>query len=99
MTKKKINNVRTKIDEIDTKLLYLLNQRAEIVLDLAKEKIKKGLKLYDPEREKEIFVRMTEKNPGPLAPEAIVRLFERIIDESRSLERVKVYNKSESDSE
>ena len=99
MTKKKIDNVRTKIDEIDTKLLYLLNQRAEIVLDLAKEKIKKGLKLYDPEREKEIFVRMTEKNPGPLAPEAIVRLFERIIDESRSLERVKVYNKSESDSE
>ena len=98
MTEKKINNVRSKINEIDTKLLYLLNQRAEIVLDVAKEKIKKGLKLYDPEREKEIFVRMTEKNPGPLAPEAIVRLFERIIDESRSLERIKVYNKSESDS-
>ena len=99
MDKKKITNIRDKIDEIDTKLLYLLNQRAEIVLSLAKEKVKKGLKLYDPEREREIFVRMTEKNPGPLAPEAIVRLFERIIDESRSLERVKVYNKSGSDSE
>lgn len=98
MAEKKINNVRSQINEIDTKLLYLLNQRAEIVLDVAKEKIKKGLKLYDPEREKEIFVRMTEKNPGPLAPEAIVRLFERIIDESRSLERIKVYNKLESDS-
>jgi chorismate mutase len=99
MNKKKIKDIRVKIDEIDTKLLYLLNQRAEIVLDLAKEKVRDDLKLYDPEREREIFVRMTEKNPGPLAPEAIVRLFERIIDESRSLERVKVYNKSESDSE
>jgi len=99
MNEKKIKDIRIKIDEIDTKLMYLLNQRAEIVLDLAKEKVNDGLKLYDPEREREIFVRMTEKNPGPLAPEAIVRLFERIIDESRSLERVKVYNKSESDSD
>jgi len=99
MSEKKINNIRIMIDEIDIRLLYLLNQRAEIVLDLAEEKIKKGLKLYDPEREREIFVRVTEKNPGPLASEAIVRLFERIIDESRSLERSKVYNKSESDSE
>ncbi len=99
MNAKKIKDIRTQIDEIDTKLLYLLNQRAEIVLGLAKEKVNKGLKLYDPEREKEIFVRMTDKNPGPLAPEAIVRLFERIIDESRSLERTKVYNKSGSDPE
>lgn len=99
MSDKKINSIRIKIDEIDTRLLYLLNQRAEIVLALAEEKVKNGLKLFDPEREREIFVRVTEKNPGPLAPEAIVRLFERIIDESRSLERTKVYNKLESDSE
>ena len=47
MSEKKINNIRIKIDEIDIRLLYLLNQRAEIVLDLAEEKIKKAVKDTD----------------------------------------------------
>jgi len=47
-----------------------------------------GLPVYDPGREKKIFQRMKTENPGPLDDQAIVRLFERVIDESRRLERI-----------
>ena len=95
MSKKKITEIRKKIDKVDQELLYLLNQRAEQVIELGKIKHKLDLKIFDPKREKSIFMNMTEKNPGPLPVDAIVRIFERIIDESRRLERVEVYEKDE----
>ena len=93
MNKKQINKIRDEINKIDQELLFLFNRRATIVVELAKIKRKLGKKLFDPEREKDIYVSMTEKNPGPLKSDAIVRLFERIIDESRRLERTEVYNR------
>ncbi len=95
MSKKNITKLRKEIDKIDLQLLYLFNQRAELVLDMAKAKIKIGKKLFDPKRERDIYVQITDKNPGPLTPDAIVRLFERLIDESRRLERTEVYDKEE----
>ena len=62
---------------------------------MAKSKVKVGKKLFDPKRERDIFVSITGKNPGPLSPDAIVRLYERIIDESRRLERTEVYDKED----
>jgi chorismate mutase len=88
-----VNSLRGLIDEIDDQLLHQFNQRAELVLKLARKKRSIGKKLFDPERERDIFVRITEENPGPLPPESVVRLFERIIDESRRLERTEVYEK------
>lgn len=95
MNKKKLDKLRTKIDEVDLKLLYLFNQRAELVLELARIKRNLDMKLFDPQRERDIFVRVTGKNPGPLSPDSIVRLYERLIDESRRLERTEVYNKKD----
>ncbi|MYI84971.1 MAG: chorismate mutase, partial [Rhodothermaceae bacterium] len=48
-----------------------------------------GLPVYDPAREKEVLENVIQANPGPLPPDAIQRLFERVIDETRSLERQK----------
>ncbi|RKX20441.1 MAG: chorismate mutase [Candidatus Zixiibacteriota bacterium] len=93
MSKKEIDKIRKGIDKIDLQLLYLFNRRAELVLEMAKTKVKIGEKLFDPKRERDVFVSITEKNPGPLSPDAIVRLYERIIDESRRLERTEVYDK------
>lgn len=93
MSQKKLKKLRDEINSFDDQLLYLLNQRAEAVIEVGHIKNKMGLKVFDPKREKDIFVRMTEKNPGPLHTDAIVRLFERIIDESRRLERVEAYSK------
>jgi chorismate mutase len=85
---------RERIDEIDETLVRLLNERAVCAEEIGKIKILLGLEVYSPEREKEVMRNVTKSNPGPLQDEAIVRLFERIIDESRSIERVAVERKN-----
>lgn len=87
MSKKRIEQIREEIDQVDTKLLFLFNQRADLVLELGGHKKSEGKDVYDPFREKDIFVRITERNPGPLSPDAIVRIFETIIEESRRLQK------------
>ncbi len=83
-----IDELRREIDSIDSELLRIFNRRAGLALKIGEIKKGLGLPVYDPAREKKIFVRMKEENPGPLDDNAIVRLFERVIDESRRLERI-----------
>ena len=84
-----IDDIRIEIDRLDRELLQIFNQRASLALKIGEIKKESGLPIYDPSREKRIFDRMRKDNPGPLDNEAIVRLFERVIDESRSLERLR----------
>ncbi len=78
---------RKRIDEIDQQLLRLLNERSQCAVEVGK--IKKGLHLaaWQPEREAEILRNVVKANSGPLDDAAVRRLFERIIDEARALER------------
>jgi len=78
---------RRRIDEIDRKLVELLNERSRCALEIGKLKQAANLPLYQPEREKEVLENAEHSNPGPLTDSAIRRLFERIIDEARSAER------------
>ena len=82
-----IDHWRIKIDDIDKKLVDLLNERAKYVDEIGKIKEKLSLSAYSPEREKEVLEHVMKYNTGPLDDAAIRRLFERIIDESRKLER------------
>ena len=84
-----IDTYRQEIDRLDSLLLQIFNQRAELALRIGEIKKQKGLAVYDPSREKSIFRRMQADNPGPLDDQAIIRLFERVIDESRRLERIR----------
>ncbi|MBW2452320.1 MAG: chorismate mutase [Deltaproteobacteria bacterium] len=84
-----IDDYRKAINKLDNELLRIFNERAELALKIGKIKKVLGIPVYDPEREKKIFETMTTNNPGPLENEAIVRLFERVIDESRRLERIR----------
>jgi chorismate mutase len=79
---------RKRIDEIDAQLAALLCERSSCVIEIGKIKRKHDLPVYDPEREKEILSRVTRDNRGPLDNEALMRLFERILDESRRVERL-----------
>jgi chorismate mutase len=83
-----INEVRKRIDLLDDVLLRIFNERARLALEIGHLKKELNLPVYDPSREKRIFNRMKEDNPGPLDDEAIVRMFERVVDESRRLERI-----------
>ena len=78
---------RKKIDAVDAQLVKLLNDRAHYAEEIGKIKLTLGLGAYTPEREEEIMRNVTGVNGGPLSAQAVRRLFERIIDESRAVER------------
>ena len=78
---------RRRIDELDRKLVELLNERSKCALEIGKLKQAANLPLYQPDREKEVLENAERNNHGPLTDAAIRRLFERIIDEARAAER------------
>ena len=83
-----IERLRRNIDEVDEVLVKLLNQRAKWALEIGEVKKGAGIAIYQPDREKVVVGRVLAKNQGPLRDSAVKRLFERIIDESRRLERI-----------
>lgn len=83
-----IEDWRLEIDRLDEMLIDLLNQRAVCAIEIGRIKREAGLPIYSPSREKEVIDHVTRLNGGPLDREAVRRLFERIIDESRRTERV-----------
>ena len=78
---------RQRIDEIDQQLVKLLNERSNCAVEIGQIKKKLSQPAWSPEREAEILRNVVKANRGPLDNAAIRRLFERIIDEARSLER------------
>lgn len=78
---------RKQIDEIDQQILKLLNERARCATEIGRIKKERGLPAWAPEREADILRNAVKSNSGPLEDAAVKRLFERIIDEARSLER------------
>jgi chorismate mutase len=80
-------NWRDRIDLLDRLLLTLLNERAICANQIGKMKKHLGLPLYVPSREEDVIANVRGANNGPLPDAAVQHLFERIIDEIRSLER------------
>jgi chorismate mutase len=78
---------RARIDALDEAVLCLLNERARYAAEIGRIKRRLGLPVYVPSREGEVVRNVLACNAGPLPPDAVRRLFERIIDETRSLER------------
>ena len=91
-----LEELRLKIDAIDLQLVKLLNERAGYATEIGKVKLSLGLDAYSPRREEEVMKNVTANNSGPLSTQAIRRLFERIIDESRSLERISMHGQKKS---
>ena len=82
-----IDDWREKIDEIDRKLVELLNERSRCAIEVGRLKRSLNMRVYDPDREQEIFRRVRQENNGPLDNASLQRLFERVIDECRRIER------------
>jgi chorismate mutase-like protein len=83
-----IEDWRRKIDDIDRKLVELLNERSKCAIEIGKIKKTQNLRVHDPEREREVLKLVNEANAGPLNTEGLQRLFERIMDECRQVERI-----------
>lgn len=78
---------RRRIDQLDEEIVRLLNERASCANEIGALKEQVGVDTYQPSREEAVLAHVRGVNPGPLAADAVTRVFERIIDESRSLER------------
>jgi chorismate mutase len=83
-----VSELRRRIDQIDDQLMKLLNSRSACAVEIGRVKRQIGMAVYQPEREKWILDRVERNNPGPLDSGAVRRVFERVIDESRRLERL-----------
>jgi len=83
-----LEDLRRDIDRVDEVLVRLLNERARCVCEIGMLKKAQGIEIYQPDREKDVLRHVRDvATEGPLGPDAIGRLFERIIDEARRLER------------
>lgn len=78
---------RERIDALDRAILALMNERVECAHVIGQIKKKVGLPVYVPSREEQVLRNVVDANEGPLTEAAVRRLFERVIDETRSLER------------
>lgn len=82
-----LERLREAIDRVDEVLVRLLNQRARYAIEIGEIKGALELPIYVPDREKEVLRHADDISEGPLHRDAVRRLFERIIDESRRVER------------
>jgi chorismate mutase len=83
-----LEDLRRRIDLLDESLVKLLNARAACALEIGRLKRESGIPVYQPAREAEVLQNVEKANRGPLDQPAMKRLFERIIDEARHLERI-----------
>src|SRR4051812_28236706 len=83
-----LDDLRQDIDRVDEVIVRLLNERARVACEIGQLKKVLGVPVYQPDREKQVIEHVSQvAADGLLEPKAIARLFERIIDEARRLER------------
>jgi len=82
-----LDKLRERLDVIDTQVMTLLAERAQVVSTVAEVKRQHNLPIYVPEREAAIVTRLRALNPGPLSGEAIERIYRTILEEMRNFER------------
>ena len=86
---------RVKIDELDRRLVELLNERAQAAHEIGKLKRNTSMPIYEPEREKKIFENVQRANHGPLPEGELRQVFERIIDVMRNIQKNEIAPKIE----
>lgn len=85
---RELERLRDAIDRVDEVLVRLLNQRAKYAVEVGRIKGVMQLPVYSPQREQQVLANVERWSEGPLDPVTMRRLFERIIDESRRVERI-----------
>ncbi len=87
---------RRQIDDLDRRLVALLNERARAAVAIGKLKRNTDMPIYEPDRERIVFANVQSANPGPLPGRDLVRIYERIIDVMRNIQKEEIVPKSDS---
>lgn len=88
-----LDRCRAEIDVIDRRIVSLLNERAKVVEVIGGVKQQSAMRVYEPKREDLVYQNVLGSNAGPLPPDAVRRIYERIIDEMRTLQRDRMAGK------
>lgn len=89
-----IEDWRKKIDELDRKLVALLSERARAAVEIGKLKRNTSMPIYEPDRERIVFESVQAVNPGPLPGRDLVRIYERIMDVMRNIQKEEIVPKA-----
>lgn len=84
---KRLAACREEIDDLDRRIVALLNERTAIVERIGQAKKEAQMPVYEPKREDAVYANIAASNEGPLTSEALQRIFERIMDEMRKIQR------------
>jgi len=90
-----IEDWRKKIDDLDHKLVALLSERAKAAIAIGRLKRDTSLPIYEPDRERIVFENVQEANRGPLPGRDLVRIYERIIDVMRNIQKEEIVTSPE----
>ncbi len=90
-----IESLRQKIDKIDLEILYLLQRRAKLAIDIGKIKSQQNLPIYNAQREANIIMDLQQQNANPLDKDSIKNIFGTIIRECRILQTNSIINAKE----
>lgn len=82
-----LDALRKEIDAIDQQLLERLNKRVQLAQQVGHYKLERGMEVYVPSREEEVFGKLTANNKGPLPAEAVRSIYREIISAAISLEK------------
>ena len=82
-----LEKLRSRIDELDSELLKLINKRAKCVIKIGKIKQKEKKDVLVPLREKELLDRLRKVNKGPMTDAMVIYLFQQIIDTLKDLQK------------
>jgi chorismate mutase len=88
--RRRLEEYRVLIDDVDRRLVALLNERTRVVEEIGRVKRQARLPVYEPKREDQVFANITSSNCGPITQEGVRRIFERIIDEMRSIQKMRM---------
>lgn len=82
-----INDWRRKIDELDRRLVELISERARAAQEIGRLKRNTSMPIYEPDRERIVLTNVQQMNQGPLPDRDLVRIYERIMDVMRNIQK------------
>ena len=85
---------RKKIDEIDAKLVKMLNERAQAAQEIGRLKRLREMPIYEPDRERIVLTQVQEQNHGPLQHRHLIQIYERIMDVMRNVQKDEIAEES-----
>jgi len=87
---RELSGCRERIDRVDLRIVELLNERTIIAEEIGNIKKRANMPIYEPKREDQVFANVTASNRGPMPNDAVRRIFERIIDEMRRVQKARM---------